>query len=46
MARLVIGDGIRTGNIFVPGQLFTFGSIMLHADPTGRLGLVGSFAPN
>jgi hypothetical protein len=44
MARLVISDGICGGDVFIPGQLFAFGSIMLHADLTGRLGRVGSFA--
>ena len=46
MARLVINDGIRSGDVFIPGQLFAFGSIVLHASPTGRLGQVGSFSPD
>ena len=37
MARLVIGDGIRTRDVFVPSQLFAFGSIVLHANSTGHL---------
>lgn len=46
MARLVISDGIRSGDVFVPGQLFAFGSIVLHANQAGRLGQVGSFTPD
>jgi hypothetical protein len=46
MAHLLISDGIRSGDIFVPGQLFAFGSIMLHADPTGHLDQVDSFTPD
>ena len=37
MARLIIGDGINTGDIFAPGRLFAFGSIILHANSTGHL---------
>jgi hypothetical protein len=46
MARLLISDGIRSGDAFVPGQLFAFGSVTLHADPAGRLGRIDSFSPN
>ena len=43
MARFLISDGIRGGDIFIPGQLFAFGNVMLHADPAGRLSRVDSF---
>ena len=45
MARLIIGEGIRSGDFFVPGQLFVFSSIVLHANPTGRLDQIDNFAP-
>jgi hypothetical protein len=45
MARLLINDGICRGGIFVPGQLFAFGSVVLHANPTGHLDQVDSFTP-
>lgn len=32
-------------DLFVPGQLFAFGSIMLHADSTGHLDQIDNFAP-
>ena len=44
-AHLRINDDIGCGKTFVPGQLFTFGSIVLHADSTGRLGQVENFSP-
>jgi hypothetical protein len=46
MARLVISNSIHSGGVFIPGQLFAFGSIILHADPTGHLGWVDGFAPD
>src|SRR6266566_3497419 len=46
MARLVISEEVRNMDSFVPGQIFAFGSVVLHADPTGRLGRVGTFAPD
>lgn len=45
MARLIIGDGISIGDIFLPDQLSMFGSIVEHADSTGHLDQVDSFAP-
>src|SRR4051812_48752611 len=45
MARLIIGDGVNTEHIIVLSQLFAFGSIVLHANPTGHLDQVDSFAP-
>ena len=45
MARLIIGEGIGSRDFFAPGQLFAFGSIVLHTDPTGRLGQVDAFTP-
>ena len=45
MAHLQINDGIGCGKTFVPGQLFAFGSIVLHADSTGHLGQVENFSP-
>jgi hypothetical protein len=35
MARLVINEEVRTTGTFVPGQIFAFSGIVLHADPTG-----------
>ena len=46
MVRLVVNEEVRNAGIFVPGQIFAFGSIVLHPDPTGRLGRVGCFAPD
>ena len=45
MACLVIGDGIRIGETIVPGQLFAFGGIILHATSVGHLDQVNNFAP-
>jgi hypothetical protein len=45
MAHLIVGEGIGSRDFFVPGQLFAFGSIVLHADPTGRLDQIDNFAP-
>ena len=45
MARLVISDGIRTGDVFIPGQLFAFGGIVLHANSAGHLDQINNFAP-
>ena len=45
MAGLRINDGIGCGDIFVPDQLFAFGSILLHADPSGCLDQVESLTP-
>ena len=46
MAHLQINVNIGCGDIFVLGQLFAFGSIVLHTNATGRLDRVESFAPN
>ena len=46
MARLVINEEVLNPGTFIPRQIFAFGSIVLHADPTGHLGRVGSFAPD
>jgi len=46
MACLVISDNIFNGDAFIPGQIFAFGGIMLHAGPIVRLGQVGSFEPD
>jgi hypothetical protein len=46
MAHLIIGDSIRTEGTFAPGQIFTFGSVIPRADPTGLLGQVGNFVPD
>ena len=46
MAHLQINSNIGCGDIFVPGQLFAFGSIVLHANTAGRLDRVESFVPN
>ena len=46
MARLIISDDVRVGGSFAPGQIFAVGSIVLHADPTGHPGRIGSLAPD
>lgn len=46
MAHLHINNNIGCGDFFIPGQPFAFGSIVLHANTTGRLDGVKSFAPN
>ena len=46
MARLIISNSASCGDTFVPGQLFAFGSVVLHADPVGHLGRVDSFTPD
>jgi len=45
MARLIIGEGIGSEDLFIPDHLFTFGSIVLHANPTGHLDQIKNFAP-
>ena len=45
MARLIIKDDVSTGDIFIPGKLFAFGSTILHTDATGHLNKAGNFAP-
>ena len=45
LARLFIGVGVNTRYIFIPGQLFAFGIIVLHANSVGHLEQVDSFAP-
>ena len=45
MARLIIEDGVNTGDLFVPDQLFAFGSIVLHANPTSHVDQINSFSP-
>ena len=45
MARLFIGDGVNSGDLFVLGQLFAFGSIVLDANPTCHLDQINNFAP-
>lgn len=46
IAHLQINCEIGCGDVFVPGQLFAFGSVVLHANSTGRLDHVKSFPPN
>ena len=41
-----IDSNIGCGDIFVLGQLFVFGGIVLHAYLTGHLGCADNFAPN
>ena len=45
MAHLIIDREICNKDVFVPGQILAIGSFVLQADPTGRLGQIGSFAP-
>ena len=40
MGRLHIDSSIGSGGIFIPDQLYTVGSIVLHVDPAGRIGHV------
>jgi hypothetical protein len=37
MAEPFVRNPASAGDIFAPGQIFTFGSITFHADLTGRL---------
>ena len=46
MDRLIFGKGVRGTDVSTPGQLFAFGSVVLHANSTGHLGRVDGFAPN
>ena len=46
MARLIFSDEVSNGDSFAPGQIFAFGSIVLHADPTGHPGRIESLAPD
>jgi hypothetical protein len=43
---LIISNSASRRDTFVPGQLFAFGSVMLHAGPAGLLGRVDSFTPD
>ena len=45
MACLVLGEDISSIDLFVLGQLFAFGSIVLHANSIGRLDKIENFAP-
>ena len=45
MVPLIIGDGVNSGDLFVPEQLFVFGSIMLYAKPTDHIDQINNFAP-
>ena len=45
MAHLIIIEGVNSGDLFVLGQLFAFGSIVLHANPTGHLDQINIFGP-
>ena len=44
MARLIMSEQVYNDDIFVPGHIFTFGSIVLHADSADHLGRIGNFA--
>lgn len=46
MARLIISDDICNEDVFALGQIFAFGSVVLHVDPTGRLDRIGNLAPD
>lgn len=46
MARLVISEDVRNMDSFVPGQIFAFDNVVPHANPTVRLGMVGTFSPD
>lgn len=45
MVCLVISEEICNKDVFVRGQIFAFGSIVLHAEPASHLGQVESFTP-
>ena len=44
MAHLIIGDGVNTGDLFFPDQLFAFGSFALRANSFGHLEKIESYA--
>jgi hypothetical protein len=44
MARLRINDDVGCGSSFVPGQLFAFGIVVVHADSVGHLGRIENFS--
>ena len=46
MAHLQINCGSGYGDIFVPGQLFVFGSMVFCADSSGHLASVENYAPD
>jgi hypothetical protein len=45
MARLIIEDGVSSGDLFVRGELFMLSSIVLHTNPTHHLDQINNFAP-
>ena len=45
MAHLIIAEGISSRDLFVTGQLFAFGSIVLHANSAGHRDQIDNFAP-
>ena len=45
MARSIINNGVVSGEIFLPGQLFIFGGFALRDNSIGRLEQIDSYAP-
>ena len=44
MARSIIHNDVVSGEIFPPGQIFIFGGFALHANSTGHLKKINSYA--
>ena len=45
MAPLIIGNDAIQGEVFLPGQIFVFGSFALRANSLGHLEQIESHAP-
>ena len=45
MAPSIIGNDAIQGEVFLPGQIFVFGSFVLRADSLGHLEQIDSYAP-
>ena len=45
MARSIIYNGAISGETFLPGQIFVFGSFSLRANSIGHLEQIDSYAP-
>ena len=45
MARSIINNDAVSGETFLPGQLFVFGSFALRANSIGHLEKIDSYAP-
>ena len=45
MAPLVIYNNVALGEVFLPGQIFVFGSFAQRANSLGHLEQIGSYTP-